>query len=396
MLTSTVRASGLAVTALALTGLLAAGCSSAPTASTEQATAPPAPPLATSFAATDASWAVVEMGGPAAQHNNFWQLFVRPAGGTRWRLATPPGVADNGGLVVTGAGGGSMVTGFRTSQDLTFSPFAASSNGGTSWSPAVGPLTPGLAAAPDALAATQAGQVLALAKGGEVEFGSQSGTSWKRLGSAKTVAATAAGRACGLTGLTAAAFSSAGVPMLAASCSRPGIVGIFGDTGGGWFPAGPARPIVLANTGLARENIAVVRLAAAGPGVTALLRAGSGRGASLIAAWSRGIDSPWTLSAPLHVGAQQLTSTAIGPGGAIGVVLGATRGETLAGPGASWRALPALPRWTATLALGPGHEVDAIAAHVGTFSDYWLASGTPAGWTLAQRVKVDIPYGSSG
>ena len=75
------------------------------------------------------------------------------------------------------------------------------------------------------------------------------------------MARTAAGRACGLTGLTAAAFSSAGAPMLAASCSRPGTVGIFGDTGSGWFPAGPARSTVLASTGLASQNIEVVRLA---------------------------------------------------------------------------------------------------------------------------------------
>jgi hypothetical protein len=407
ILTGTVRASGLAVTALALTGLLAAGCSSTPPASTEQAAAPPAPPLATSFAVSDARWAVVEMGGPAAQHNNFWQLFVRPAGATRWRLATPPGVADNGGLVVAGAAGGSMMTGFRTSQDLTFSPLASSTNSGTSWSPAAGPLTPGLAAAPDALAATPAGQVLALTKGGEVEFGSRSGTSWKRLASAKTVAATAAGRACGLTGLTAAAFSSAGAPMLAASCSHPGTVGIFGDTGSGWFPAGPARPTVLANTALAHENIAVVRLASAGPGVTALLRAGSGKDTSLIGAWSHGINSPWTLSAPLRVGARQLTSTAVGPGGSIGVTLDGTQGETLAGPGAPWRALPALPRWTATLALGPGGQADAVTAHLGTFADYRLTPGTSTsgsttagsstgGWSLAQTIKVDIPYGSSG
>ena len=91
------------------------------------------------------------------------------------------------------------------------------------------------------------------------------------------------------------------------------------------------------------------------------------------------------------MGAQPLNSTAIGPGGSIGVVLGAARGETLAGPGASWRALPALPQWTATLALGPGDEVDAIAAHAGTFSDYWLGPGTPAAWNLAQTTKVRHP-----
>jgi hypothetical protein len=383
-----------AASGLVCAGVMAAGCGSTP-APAGQPAAPVPPPLATSFAAgTGASWAVVQMGGPAAQHNNFWELFARPAGAARWRLVTPAGVADNGGLVVAAAGG-SVLTGFRPSQDLTFSPLAASSDGGTSWSPA-GPLTPGLAAAPDALAATADGQVIALTKGGGVQFGRQKGTSWTHLATVRTVARTAAGRACGLTGLTAAAFSSTGTPLLAAGCSRPGTVGIFGDTGSGWFPAGPARSTVRASTGLASQNIEVVRLAVAGTGVTALLRAGSGRHASLIGAWSHGISSPWTLSAPLPVGTQPLSSTAIGPGGSIGVVLGAARGETLAGPGASWRALPALPRWTATLALGPGDEVDAIAAHAGTFSDYWLGPGAPAAWKLAQTTKVDIPLGSSG
>ena len=292
----TVLASGLVCA-----GVIAAGCGSKPAASTTHAPAQSPPPLATSSAVTTgAAWTVVQMGGPAAQHENFWELFVRPAGTARWRLATPAGVADNGGLVVTAAGG-SLLTGFRPSQDLTFSPLAASSDSGASWSPA-GPLTPGLAAAPDALAVTAAGQVIALTKGGGVQFGSRSGTSWTHLGSVKTVARTAAGRACGPTGLTAAAFSSAGVPMLAASCSRPGAVGIFGDTGSGWSPAGPARATVLASTGLSGQDIEVVRLAAAGTGVTALLRAGSGRNISLVAAWSHGINSPWTLSAPLRVG----------------------------------------------------------------------------------------------
>ena len=84
---------------------MAAGCGSTPAAAPGSAAAPAPPPLATSFAVgTGASWAVVEMGGPAAQHNNFWELFVRPAGAARWRLVTPAGVADNGGLVVAAAG----------------------------------------------------------------------------------------------------------------------------------------------------------------------------------------------------------------------------------------------------------------------------------------------------
>src|SRR5262249_1450468 len=151
---------------------------------------------------------------------------------------------------------------------------------------------------------------------------------------------------------------------------------------------GPAKP-----ASLARENIAVVRLAVAGTGVTALLRAGSGKDTRLIAAWSHGVNSPWTLSAPLRVGTRQLTSTPIGPGQSHRITLGAPGRETLAGPGASWRALPALPRFAATLALGPAGQADAITAHLGTFADYRLTSGA---WTLAQTIKVGIPYGSSG
>ena len=90
------------------------------------------------------------MGGSAAQENNFWQMFYRQA--STWRLATPAGVADNGGLVVAGTPAGPLLTGFLPSQDLTFSPLATSTNSGASWS-AAGPVDPGLADVPDALAA---------------------------------------------------------------------------------------------------------------------------------------------------------------------------------------------------------------------------------------------------
>ena len=67
-----------------------------------------------------------------------------------------------------------------------------------------------------------------------------------------------------------------------------------------------------------------------------------------------------------------------------------TKGATLASPGAGWRALPTLPKWAATLALGT--QVEVIAADGQTFRDYQLAAG---GWSLAQTVHVQIPYGSS-
>jgi hypothetical protein len=372
--------------------LIAAGCGGARAGGTAQHAAPAAPPLATSFASAGGSdWAIVEMGGSAAQENNFWQLFVRPAAAAPWRQATPLGVADNGGLVVASPGSGSLLTGFRPSQDLTFSPLAASSDLGASWSPA-SPVSPGLANVPDALAAGPGGRVLALTDGGGAQLGTGFGSAWTRFSSVTALAATTAGKTCGLTSLNAAAFSSSGAALLAGGCARPGIAGIFADTGGGWHTAGPAIP-----ASMARQTIDVLRLASTGSGMVAVLEAGTGPDARLVAAFSPadGSGSQWTLSAPLRIGSRQLLSTTVGPGTAVGVTMNGGTGATLAGPGARWHALPALPEWTATLALGPSGQVDAIAAHLGTFSDWRLEPGTAGGWRQAQTIQVTIPYGSS-
>jgi hypothetical protein len=376
------RLAATAVGGILIAGAMA-GCGAVPAAGASPPAAPAPPPLATSAASTAGpSWTVVVMGGSAAQENNFWQLFVRPAGATAWRLATPLGVADNGGLVIASAGGGSLVTGFRPSQLLAYSPLAASTDDGTSWS-AAGPVNAGLANVPDALAAGPDGALIALTDGGaSAELGQRLGAAWTRLSSASALAATSAGRACRVTRLTAAAFSG-GTTMLGAACGRPGVAGIFADRGGTWRAAGPALP-----ASLARENVGVLALTVAGTGLVALLEAGAGAHASLVAAWSGG--GSWTLSAPLPTGGRQLRSTAAGPGGAVGVVLGDGRGETLSGPGASWRALPALPKHATTLVLA--QPVQAIVASGGTFAAWQLGS---AGWDLAQTVHVEIPYGSS-
>ena len=372
----------LALGSLLIAGILA-GCGSTPAASTApSAVSAVPPPLATSFAdGTGPGWTVVEMGGSAAQEDSFWELFTRVPGSERWRLATPLGVADNGGLVVTGTGGGSLLTGFVPSQSLTFSPLAVSGNSGVSWSSS-SLVNPGLADVPDALAAGPGGRLVALTRSG-AELGQPLGTAWTYLSSSRALASTAAGKACGVAGLTAVGFGTSGAPMLAASCDHPGVAGIFTESGG-WHAAGPALP-----TALAREDIEVLRLAAAGTGLVALLRAGTGPTTSVVAAWYDG--GRWTVSASLRV--PGVRSTAIGAGGSVGIILNATHAATLAGPGASWHVLPPLPKWAATLALGSAGQVDAIAAHGGTFTDWRLA---PAGWGRAQTISVTIPYGSSG
>ena len=380
------RATVACAVAGAVTCVLAAGCGTTPATTGQEAGAATAPPPLTtaSIDPTGAGKAVVEMGGSASQEDNFWELFVRPAETARWRLATPTGVADNGGIEATGTGE-SLVAGFRPSQDLTFSPLAATSDDGASWSPG-GPLSPGLADAPDALASGPGGRLIALTSGGTAELGTSSGTRWTRLASVRTVTGSAAGQACGLTGFTAATFVRSAVPMLAGSCSRPGTAGIFTERGGSWQAAGPPVP-----RSLAGRDIDVLGLSATGNGVVALLQAGSGAKASVVTAWSQ--PGGWALSAPLRTGTGGLRSESFGPGTAVAVVLPGGHGETLAGPGSSWRALPRLPASAAALTLGPGGRVDALTAHATTFADWRLGAGR--GWGLAQTIHVTIPYGSS-
>ena len=376
-----------------LTALLIAGCGSRPASQPARPAAVPPPQLATAITtAAGTSWAIVVMGGSSSRHDNFWQLFARPAGAPKWRQVTPTGVADNGGLVGGVTGAGALVAGFRPSQDLSFSPLAATADSGASWS-AGSPVSPGLADVPDALAGGPGGQLIALSRGGRAQLGTHGGTSWTRLASVPSLAATAAGRACGLTGLTAAAFSSSG-PLLAGSCDRPGVAGIFALRGGRWQAAGPLVPAPL--TG---RDVTVLAMTTVGARTAALLQSGAGVGAAVLAAWSSDGGRRWQTSAPLPTGTTPVRSASFGPDGAVGLVLGRgqrqARGVTLAGPAAPWRTLPALPSWTATLAVGPAGRLDALTAHASSFADWQLPARALA-WSNVQTIHVTIPYGSSG
>ena len=155
------------------------------------AEAPPggAPFLATSMVTSAGTWAVVVMGGSVATDDNFWQLFARPAGSTPWKLVTPPGTADNGGLVLADAGG-SLITGFRPSQYLTYTPLTVTRDAGQAWS-STGPLDGALADVPDALAAASGtGNLLALLTDGTAELAAPGYASWTTLATQRSLAAT--------------------------------------------------------------------------------------------------------------------------------------------------------------------------------------------------------------
>ena len=329
------------------------------------------------------------MGGTAASHNNFWQLFTRPAAATTWRLATPPGVASNGGLVLASAGTGPVVAGFRPSQDLTNSPLAITHNNGAIWAPAL--LDAALADVPDALAAAPGGgRLLALLTNGTVKLSAPGATTWTTLATRQTLAASAAATRCRPGNLTAATFSPSGTPLLAANCTRPGTAGIFAYTHRTWHLAGPALP-----TSDGHQNVTMLRLTATSGVTTALLAVGAGPATQLLAAWSTDSGAHWSLSQPLPLHGAKVTSASFGPSHAAAVILTGNRAQTTSGTARSWQSLPALPAATATLALGTAGGWDALTVHRTKLTIWQLTPGAHT-WAITQAITVPIQFGSSG
>ncbi|MGP0027414.1 MAG: hypothetical protein ACLPKE_29270 [Streptosporangiaceae bacterium] len=386
------------------TGLVACGSSvSRPAAPAPSAPAPVALSAMSSAPIAGATWATVPMGAVAGP-NEFWQLFRLPAGGSRWALETPPDIATNGAILLAGqsgpgggeaaanagdgAGAATLTAGVRPSLDLSFSPITTTADGGHSW--ATLPPESGLASQADALAAAPDGHLIALSQDHTADVFSGGNGSWTTLTSEHSLAAAPAARSCALTGLTAAAYTPSGTPLLAGTCGRPGTAGIFRDAGGAWHQAGPAWPAALAG-----RTVQVVRLTRIGTQDVALLEAGGPPGASLLAAWTSDGGQHWALSPVLRLGGSYAVSASFGSGGEVAVVLAGHRGATLAGPGSPWRQLPALPAGHAvTLALPAAGTIDALAADGGTLTAWQLRGGSGT-WSKTQTITVPIQYGSS-
>jgi hypothetical protein len=392
---------GLTRAVAAISGAVLAGAGLIAGCRTQQAgVATPSPPpvtapLSTSLVTAQGTWAIAVMGGSAAAHNNFWQLFVRPAGASRWSLVTPQGVADNGGLVAAG-GSGSLTVGFRPSQDLTFSPLAMSTDAGRNWT--TGLLDAVLADTPGAIAVGSSGRILALLQDGTIQAAPTASAAaagqWTQLATRNALAASAPGRRCGLVGVSAVSFGPDKNPVAAGGCQRPGVAGVFTDTDGTWRSAGLTLP--------GRGRVQVLGLAATAGGNAALLAAGD----NVFAAWWNG--TLWTVSAPVTAGtvtSGPVTSGTVralgfGPGGGAWLLLAGGRAEAIAGVGASWRALPPVPAGTqvlvppgpSTLAPGTGASYDALAVAGSTLTIWRLTQGA---WAKVQLISVPIEYGSS-
>jgi len=355
-----VRAASLAAAA-AVAGTLAA-CGSAP-AKSAAATAVPATPLATSLDTAQDSWAVV----PVAASPAFWQVFVRPANSPAWQLVTPPGVADNGGLIAAGAGG-SLTVAVRPSQALKFSPLATTGSGGARWS--TGLIDAGLAATPDALAATGS-HLLALLGDGTILASPDAGATWRTLAGAGAIAGSPAGRRCGAVGVTDVSFGTTEGEVLAAGTCGAAGTAVFSHSASGW------QQVSLPVPGR------VVRMM---PGLVLVAS-----GTRLYAAWDTATG--WPVSAALTASGV-VASGSLAPGGAW-VLLPGRRAATITGPGQPWRSVPAVPAGTAVLAAGPGGAVDALAVSGGKLT-VWRLAAAAAGWSKIQTINVPVQYGSSG
>lgn len=381
------RRGGLAALALAL-GIAAA----LPLpASSSGVTVPAAAPLATAWTTAQGTWADVAMGRLSQPNNTFWQLFFRLAGTTSWHLVTPPAVADNGGLVADDGSAAALTAGFEPSSGLTFSPLAQTTDDGGSWSPGV--LPGALLRVPDPLAVGPGDDLLALvrASGGSLLSSAGSLSRWRHVVGLRSLAATAAGRSCGLVALRAVT-EVAGDPVVGGACSSPGVVGVFTEQGGSWQRSGPRLPGAAAS-----EPTSVLRLENGTGGTVGLLAAGRGSETTLLAIWRSSTSSAWTISSALHP-AGQLLATGFGQDGRLTVVTGGDHGtehaEAVAGVGAPWVALPVLPSGTAAVAADAGGVADALVVHTKLLVD-WTLSPTGDRWMRGPTVTVPIQYGSS-
>ena len=385
-----IRAGALvAAAAIASTSALAAcGSSSVTTSGDSAAASAPAVSLATSLSTAKDSWAVV----PMTSNPTFWEVFVRPAKSATWQLVTPPGVADNGGLVAAADAGSALTVAVRPSQHLEFTPLASTADAGSTWSSG-GPISQGVASSPGALAVSGS-QLAVLLGNGTIETSSDSGNSWRTLAKPGEIAASPAGKKCGTVGVTSVSFGPVPADVLAAgSCGATGTVGFFSySASDGW------QRLSLPVSGQ------LVRFSAG----TALVRAKAGLTALWLGGWyayaplapsATPFATTATASAPLPV-----TSAVTASGGLAGatptssggawVLLPGGQAATIGGPGQQWLLLPPAPAHTSVLASGPGTSIDALAVSGARLTVWQLDHGSTV-WAKVQTINVPIQPGSS-
>jgi len=375
-------AAGLLLGVAALTGCTAHSAASPALSGGE----PPPIPLAAGLSVPGLSWATVRTGGPSVG-GKFWQLLVRDRAGGRWRLATPPGVADNGGLAVTRADAGTITVGFVPSQLLKFTPLAVTSDSGAHWSQ--GLLPAALAGAPDSLA--PAGDRLVAITTKSVLESSSGTTGWTTLVRLSALAATQAGRRCGLVSLSGAVVEPDGTVMVAGGCRRPRTIGLFAATPSGWQQAGPVLP-----GSLGLKSASVAGLISTKAGTAALVAGRTAHGEILIPAWLAAGSSSWRSDVPTSL-PDSVASVSGSASGVWAVALNGRHGLVTPPPSlsASHHDLArqiSLPADDATLVPGAGEgELTALVPGLNTVAVWDLTAN--GSWRRSQVISVPATPG---
>lgn len=375
-----------------------AGCGSRVTSSRPL----PDPPLATAFEADGASWSVLPMGVLSDPENTFWQLVVERHGSPRLRVVTPPGVADNGGLVESsgwlrreGRLVFGPVVGVLSSDHLGFSPIASTSDLGRIWFPSTLPLS--LSRVPGSFTIGRTGSAVALLgrDGRLVVWSRDHLEDWKRLTSLRLLAAASPG--CRLRALTLVSLlaASRGELALAGPCRAPGRTALLLRS-----PGGEIRDLGGTVAGLGHANLEPLALLPGRNGalvrISLLALVTSGASTSLDTV-SRSARGRWKVSSHLAVPkGERLIALGADPLFAL-VATGhvAPRPERLYEPEGqfrgSWRLVARPPAGTQSL-LFHGEHLTALVVH----RSLLLAERPTQGrWRVVSRLNVPIAYGSS-
>ena len=323
----------------------------------------------------------------------FWEVFARSGNSRSWQLVTPPGVADNGGLVASAGAAKSLTIAVRPSQDLVFSPLAVTANGGASWSTG-GPINAAVAPTPDALAA-HGSDLAALLSDGAIETSSDVGATWSTLAKPGAIAVSPAARGCGgAVRVTSLSFGMTSSEVLAGgTCGTSGTTAIFSySPGTGWQRLNlPASGQLVRLT----DGMALVR---GKSGLAALWRGTGWYAYAPLSATPQPVPTNWDESAPLPAADGIIASGTLQAGGAW-VLLPGGRAATVSltgttARGAQWLVLPPVPARTSVLASGPDGATDALAVSGATLTVWRLAPKATA-WSKVQAITVPIQAGSS-
>jgi photosystem II stability/assembly factor-like uncharacterized protein len=192
----------------------------------------------------------------------YWRLVRTNDAGERWIDVTPPGAGTNGGIAVTVSGPATAIVTFLAYQYVRASTFAITTDGGADW--AAGILPNAVSEGPDPMFALTSSRLWAVLANGDVLASTNGGTSW----SPATLPALPSG-SCLPTSIW---FTSSTNGWVTGDCQGVAAMWHSANSGGTW------QPVVLSTAYLRSASVSVAppQAPASGPVLTSAVESGSG------------------------------------------------------------------------------------------------------------------------